>query len=166
MQSLFENHPLKDLERRAKLGGKHRSLVLLVFAICASPTEIDVCIGFFYLMAAKSWQLGCGEEDTQRALCTHTLFGEPFSPAPTQSHPVRIYSNSCTAMPFRKRPPSGSPKPPARTANAVYFVSCSFSAHGQLRLFLPKTMTYLVLVVQYKFVSLSFQQNLQVVTIA
>lgn len=77
MYSLFENRQLKDLERRAGLGGKHGSLVLFMFAIHASQTEIGVCMGFFYLVAANSWQPGSGEEDTQRALCTHPLFAEP-----------------------------------------------------------------------------------------
>lgn len=70
--SLVENHQLKDLERRVGLGGKHGSLVLFMFAIHASLTELSICIGFFYLVAANNWQLGSIKEDTQRILCTHT----------------------------------------------------------------------------------------------
>lgn len=148
MYSSFENHQLKGLERRATLDGKHGSLVLFMFAIHASPTEIGVCMGFFYLVAANCWQLSSGEEETQRALCTHTLFAEPPKSG-------RLYSNSRMVMSLRKRA-SGSPKPPAVTATAFHCVSGSISAPGRLRLFLPNSVMYLVQIMQYKFVSLPF----------
>lgn len=56
------------------------SLVLHMFAIRASATEIGVCMASFYLVAANNGQLGGGKEDARGALCTRTLFAHPPGP--------------------------------------------------------------------------------------